>query len=240
MPKREKSFITSARAFLMQAEREYQLQQHAKAANAYWSGIESLLSVAVCNHESADAGITYLSNEDIPHYIARCAEETRATMDQIRSGDEYDSVIGGNYHLLVLVHLAWLLNLDDAADCFIGVANEQQIRRYGGKFWNDYALGVSFLVDHQQYRPAELKLKAREKHWDTYRELMRAVTHGDDLTQSLEQIEMMFEKRNRDKRIAIDHSRIEGDGHFPVFWDFRRWSFLSFIKRHYPHYESIT
>ena len=95
----------------------------------------------------------------------------------------------------------------------------------GGSFFFTHAL-----LRGQEFHARELKLGGLEKHWIAYVHLIEAACNGDSLDPPLAEIDTLFARRNKDKRI-IDWYQIEGSGVQPVKWDFRRHSLLNYINR---------
>ncbi len=233
MTPRDRYLVASARAALIQGKKESKDGQHYNAANSFKSGLKQLLSVAVCDFRSSSEGIAFLVSAETLDFVNLCAEETVITIELIRTGKAPESVIGGNYHLLMLAHIAWLVECDEAARSFVTGSRDPCIQHYGGEFWKDYATGMDSLVNHRPFEPKQMKLKTWERYLDAYRNFMRAATHGEDISEALKKVDVMFEKRNRDKTLKPDHSQINGDGNFPVYWDFRRESLVRFVDREY-------
>jgi len=231
-------FLNYAKRDFQRAETARKLKKHHTAAIDFSTGLNFILTSAVNHYETPAAGIQFFTGEQAPRYISLCATETTMTMEQIRSGELNASIIAGTYHLLAIAHLAWLVGCDAEAKAFVDVANEPRLGWGAGKFWADYGKGMACLIEHRKYQPAQLKLKTWEKHWDTYREFMHAVTLGEDVSENLSQIRMSFEKRNRDRRLADND--LDGSGHFPVHWDFRRESLIHFVRREYGECHSIS
>jgi hypothetical protein len=90
--------------------------------------------------------------------------------------------------------------------------------------WRDYSRGVAAVARARQFAPRQKKYNGYDRHWATYLQLMADICAGNDLSSSIALVDQSFAQRNSDKRLIGDG--LDGDGMFPVKWDFRKHSLL--------------
>lgn len=189
------------------------------AARTYVQAVLAALRAAV-KLPNLEAGRAFLFERGVPDLLERAVRLSQVLADEIQAARIPASVIGGNYHLSVLAHLAWLVGVGSAAERALAVANCIEIRGLSPEFWAEYADALQRLNQGVPYDPPARHWK-REQYWAPYLEFIGDLSHGRDPTESLAMVEAAFNKRNRDRRFLADQYGIEGSGNEPAQWDFR-------------------
>jgi hypothetical protein len=190
-----------------------------------YQAIQHCLSIAVLAYPTEESGIGYLRAECKTSILDRAFELLRELHIDERASLA-DSPPPGIHSLVLGVHAAWLLDSYKEAKAIASICvNEDRLRFFQSTpFWRDYAKGINAVAQRRPYMPRELKLSGYEKHWATYCVLMSDICSGNDPSTSIALVEESFARRNKDKRVIGDG--LDGDGTFPVKWDFRKHSLL--------------
>jgi hypothetical protein len=138
-----------------------------------------------------------------------------------------DSPSCSAFHLLTDIHCLWLLGEFGAAHSVAEVFSFRAWTRWmmAGGLWTEYANGTWALTSGAPWQPRTLRLRGYDSHWWTYINLLSVWHRGEDDAAARARVAESFMRRNRDKRLVAD---VDGDGRFPVFWDFRLESMLRF------------
>jgi hypothetical protein len=191
----------------------------------FYHALQNSLAVAVTAFDTPQTGINYLKTEFKSKIFDRTFELIRELhIKKSVKSDNFRSP--GLYNFILTVHAAWLLNLYTEAKELAAVCDDpEQMRFYqSGTLWNDYARGLAAVAQGRQFAPVQRKYKGYDAHWATYLQLMRAICLGNDLSPAITLVDQSFSKRNTDKRLISDG--LDGDGTYPVKWDFRKHSLL--------------
>ncbi len=193
--------------------------------NCLHSGLEYLLIIAVAFRDSAQEGAAYLRERHTCELLARdCALNAI-----LLHGDQPAA-----HANVTFVHMAWLLGQHALGDAFLEIVCNTEVAKVSPptKFWAEYHRAMAYLVARQLYEPVpQTNLKGYEKHWEPYLRVVAALTSGGDTAPALAACADSFTRRNRDKRLTS--SLYDGEGNFPVRWDFRlpsilgRWGFAT-------------
>jgi|GEM_PF-5295553 len=190
-----------------------------------YNALKDSLCVAVAGYETPESGIEYLKAETRPAVFDRVLELIRE-LHVDRSAPPESIGSPGLYHLMLPVHTAWLLSLFAEAGELASVCDDEgQIRFYQqDALWRDYARGVAAVAHSREFTPGQRKYTGYDRHWATYLRLMADLCAGNDASTAVALVDQSFSQRNRDKRLVSDG--LDGDGAFPVKWDFRKHSLL--------------
>jgi hypothetical protein len=196
----------------------------------YASALLGQLSSAVTEHEDASEGIDYLTAAGAQGTLAKCRELSSQLFAALRDGRTSASTIGGNYQLLVLGHVSWLLGSDE--DHFVVCAAHKDIQAISTRFWREYCRAITCLVERQRYEPTPPpRLAGMERYWAVYLEVIKEITHDGGGYDSWPATDEAFVKRNRDRRCANDDVYgVEGSAHLPARWDYRMESLARYVK----------
>jgi hypothetical protein len=190
-----------------------------------YNALRQSLSVAVSDYDTPQAGIDYLKTEFKPSIFDRTFELIREL--HINNSARTENICAqGLTELVMTVHAAWLLSLfSEAREIASVCVDEKQMRFYQSDvLWRDYARGISAVAHAGQFTPQEKKYKGYDCHWATYLQLMADICAGINISPAIALVDQSFSQRNRDKRLLGDG--LDGDGMFPVKWDFRKHSLL--------------
>lgn len=191
-----------------------------------YSALQNSLCIAVSHYDTPQSGIEYLKTEFKPMVFDRTLELIREL--HLNGSVPPDNIRSRSLFQLVLtVHAAWLLNLYAEAKEIASVCDdEDQLRFYQfDTLWRDYARGVVAVAHARQlFTPNQRKYNGYDRHWATYLQLMADICTGNDLSSAITVVDQSFLQRNCDKRLIGDG--LDGDGTFPVKWDFRKHSLL--------------
>jgi hypothetical protein len=182
------------------------------------TGLEYLLGIAVAHHDSAAAGASYLREKHAGELLER-VRALNASLLQETPAVAHVSV--------TFAHMAWLLGQHALGDAILQIICNAEVAKYSPptKFWADYHRAMACLVARAPYVPQlPPKLKGYQKHWEPYLRVVAALTAGRDTAPALGACVVSFTRRNRDRRLSA--AIYDGDGHFPVRWDFRLPSIL--------------
>lgn len=194
-----------------------------------YSALKDSLCVAVSDYDNPQTGIEYLKTEIKPIIFAR-------TFELIREFHINGSISPQTLHapglssLALTVHAAWILDLFAEAKELASVCEDKnQICFYqSDALWRDYARGLAAVAHSRQFEPQNKKYTGYDRHWATYLQLMANICVGNDVSAAIATIDQSFSQRNRDKRLINDG--LDGDGTFPVRWDFRKHSLMQVAK----------
>jgi hypothetical protein len=189
------------------------------AARNYVQAALAALRAAVKQADEG-SGIAFLRDRGAPQFLSRAVDLSEGLSREIESGRVPASVIGGNYHLSVLGHLAWILDATDAASRSLAVANQSSQRGLSTPFWNEYALALECLDRGRPYDAPERQWK-KERYWAPYLEVIADLVHGRKVSNSAARASSAFQERNQNKRFLDDPYGVEGSGREPARWDFR-------------------
>ena len=221
----------------IQLHREYALQSLDAASNwrskndfegelfCLYHALKESLCVAVSDYDTPQLGIEYLQTEVKPKIFDRTFELIRELhIERAAKRDKFRSP--GLNHLVLTVHSAWLLHLYAEARELASVCDdEEQVGFYQSDvLWRDYARGIAAIAFAGQFTPKQKKYSGYDRHWATYLQLMADICAVNDLSSAVLIVDKSFSQRNRDKRLINDG--LDGDGTFPVKWDFRKHSLL--------------
>jgi hypothetical protein len=199
------------------------------AARTYAQAVMVALRAAV-KLPDVSTGVAFLRTRDVLTLIGRASELSDGLGRQVQAGQLPASTIGGNYHLAVLAHVAWLMDALPDASRVLAVANQAEVRKLSSEFWVEYAVALQRLDSGASYEPARRDWK-RERYWAPYLELVGDLSHGRDAMRSAAVVEAAFQKRNHDRRFAGDQYGVEGSGREPAEWDFRLASLRAWSAR---------
>lgn len=187
--------------------------------------LDELLSIAVMQHDTPEAGIAYLHSRRADKLLLRYRDLNAILLDAFRQGYENAAVDNG----VTVTHLCWLLGRDALGDAQLAIACDVEIAKLWPptKFWAEYHRAMSWLIARAPYTPnPPAKLRGYEKNLVPYLDLIAALTARRDGAPELAACAASFARRNRDKRLT-DWKRHDGDGRLPVRWDFRAASILA-------------
>jgi len=189
------------------------------------SALHTLLTVAVTEHDTVDAGVAYLHARHGEELLSRYYALNAGLLQAFARGSREAAVDNE----VTFTHICWLLGQHALGDDLLMIVCNNDIAKLWPhtKFWAEYHRAISCLVSRTPYvaKPPP-KLKGYEKCWAPYLDLVAALTTYGDLEGALEACAASFKRRNRDKRL-IDYRQHDGDGRSPVRWDFRVPSILS-------------
>jgi hypothetical protein len=191
--------------------------------------LQHSLCVAVSGYETPQSGIEYLKTEFKPRIFDQTLELIREL--HLKSSIPPQNIGAPSIFQLVLaVHSAWLLDLYTEAKEIASICDDkEQMRLYQrGGLWSDYAQGITAIAYQRQFMPKQKKYKGYDRHYAVYLQLMGDICTGHDLSSAITAVDQSFLQRNRDKRLT--NEGLDGDGTFPVKWDFRKHSFLLATK----------
>lgn len=191
-----------------------------------YNALQNSLCVAVSDYTTPQSGIEYLKTEFKPKIFDRILE----LIGELHFGGAVQTENIGSprlSQLVLVVHSAWLLDLYAEAKEVASICdNENQVRFYQkDALWSDYARGIGAVAGKRQFTPIQRKYKGYDSHWASYLLLMADICAGNDLSSAIAIVDRSFSQRNSDKRLIGDG--LDGDGTFPVKWDFRKHSLLS-------------
>jgi hypothetical protein len=197
-----------------------------------YQAVQQTLSVAVSAFDSASSGIAYLVDRRAAVFdrTFRLARYVHAIDHAPR-----DAPPAGIGSLILCVHSAWLLSADsDARDLAAVCGDVDRLRRFQVfGLWRDFARGIAAVAARAPFAPADRTYKGYDRHWAIYLRLMADICAGNDLGPVCALVDRSFAERNRDKRLVCDAP--DGNGVFPVKWDFRKHSLLqAALAENYP------
>lgn len=193
------------------------------------NAVKHSICVAVSQFDSPDSAADYLATEFNPAVFDRTCELIRE-LHINGSGLPVNTPPSGLFKLVLAVHAAWLLDrYADAKELAAVCANEDQTRFYqSDPLWRDYARGIAAVANGSTFAPTQEDYDGYDRHWAIYLELMAAIASGNDLSSAVAMVDESFTQRNGDKRLIGDG--LDGDGTFPVKWDFRKHSLLRAVE----------
>jgi len=167
-------------------------------------------------HEQPSSAAT---NTNTPA-VVRLAPADEEMIRAVRSEKVPRTAVSGRYVFLALSHFATLVRAHESAIAFCRVAEAPEVS--GTPFWDAYANCYGKFFAGSDFAVPALSLRAAEKYWVPYLELMQAIVRRDPIEVGVEQLRGLFVKRNQDKRfLAADAHQIEGTRNHPAKWDFR-------------------
>jgi hypothetical protein len=189
------------------------------------------VAVAVSEFDSPEAGTDWLRREFHETLIRRTHRVVR-DLFAARDSAPPEMPPPGLFNLAICVHAEWLVGDFAAARETATMAVDPTFARrfQSSPFWAEYAGGVAAVATGRPIVPtppqqSPRKHRGYDVHWATYLGLMRAICAGADLGPACQEVDLSFARRNRDKRLIGDC--LDGDGTFPVKWDFRKHSLLA-------------
>ena len=191
--------------------------------------LDAYLQLAV--HQFDDmAAAAWLRANGVGELLERSQRTVAALSDEVKADRLPDSVLGGTYRHLLSWHVASCLGMFDLANWFIGLARRPGALETGTEFWHEYSRGLEALSRGESYSIKDLNLvRSMEKYWFPYLRLISAASRGESLAPALEAINGSFARRNVDKTLT-DDTALDGSGHDPVRWDYRRDALLAYIR----------
>lgn len=187
--------------------------------------LHNSLCVAVSHYE-IQSGIEYLKTEFKPMVFDRTVELISDL--HINASEPLDKISAALdvFKLALIVHAAWLLDLFAEAGELASIFTDERQKRFyrSSNLWHDYVHGLAAVAHAGQFTPKQKKYKGYERHLATYLQLMADICNGNDLSSAVAVVNQSFSQRNGDKRLIGDG--LDGDGTFPVKWDFRKHSLL--------------
>jgi len=191
------------------------------------SAATSLLGVSVTRFDNSQSGIDYLRSHDVGAIIRRMAHLNGNLYQSLLQNEGPPAAAVDNQ--LTPVHIGWLVHEWDAANTLLAICADSRVTKFFPitTFWSEYYRAIQCLVSRQAYNPVLPKLRGYEKCWMPYLNLIADLTSDRDPTNSREEIAEVFARRNCDKRL-VDWEMIDGDGRYPVQWDFRVTSILEY------------
>ena len=187
--------------------------------------LQHSLCVAVSDYETPQLGIEYLKNEFEPMVFDQTLELIREL--HFKSAVPLDYIGAPSiFQLMLAVHSAWLLDLYAEAKEIASICDDKEQVRFHqrGSLWGDYAQGITAVAYRRQFTPKQKKYKGYDRHYAVYLQLMADICAGYDLSSAITLVDQSFSQRNRDKRLT--NEGLDGDGTFPVKWDFKKHSLL--------------
>lgn len=128
-------------------------------------------------------------------------------------------------------HLSWVLQELTLGKSLVANAERHDILKTSTRFWREYAKAMASLVRREQYKSPVMKLKGQEEYWKVFLDFIESVSTGAPTAEILETVNRAFIKRNTDTTIHDDNYQTEGSGSYPVKWNYRRDSLLSYVAR---------
>jgi hypothetical protein len=187
--------------------------------------LQNSLCVAVLQYDTPQSGIEYLKTEFKSIIFDHTLELIREL--HIKASDPQDDIGAlGVFKLALTVHAAWLLDLFAEAEELTSIYTDERQKRFyqSGTLWGDYVHGLAAVAHGKQFTQRQKKYKGYERHWAVYLQLMADICAGNNLSSAITEVDQSFSQRNRDKRLT--NEGLDGDGTFPVKWDFRKHSLL--------------
>lgn len=218
---------TQAKLSLDNASRHRENANRPFELNCLDSAATCFLSVAVARFPTSDAGIDYLLSRDVAAIIRRIAELAENDFQTLTRTPGKPAVALRTR--VTPVHIGWLVHEWDASNCLLSIATSSLVATFfpSTPFWSEYNRALNCLVRHESYNPNPLKPKGYEKYWTPYLALIADATNHLINHETRDDLSASFAKRNRDKRY-IDWDMVDGDGKYPVQWDFRERSIMAF------------
>jgi hypothetical protein len=195
----------------------------ARAANSRMAAIRCFLSVGVNEGETVRQGIELLSNLGTQKDLTDLLQDLSCVTD-LRQG------VSG-YDLSILIHVAWLLQLDGEIEPLLALALSEKV--HSTPFFRVYNRGLCQLSRRDPFQFYEMATRDLERYWKDYLVLISDITNERDVSVSLDAVASNLGRRNADKKIRADGAVIEGSGHEQVKWDFRAASIVSVVRRIY-------
>lgn len=191
------------------------------------TALTAYLSYAVSRFRSPDEGIAYLAAVPVDPLLHRVDALNDTLYTSLR--EKGRPAEGSVANTITLVHLAWLLSEWELAERMIGIAVDPLVQKFSPltPFWAEYARAQQQLVSRRRYKQAAPRVRGYERNWLPYLNLIEELTHGRSTETARAEIRTTFSRRNRDPKL-IDPEMIDGDGVFPVRWDFREVSITRF------------
>lgn len=204
-----------------------------KKGNSGWElfciyhAVQDSLCIAVTTYDSPAQGISYLRTEFETAIFERAFGLVRKV--HLLERNDLTSPPASIASLILCVHAAWLLRrYIDAKEMASICADADRLRCFQVHgLWQDYSRGIAAVANGGEFTPRDRKYQGYDKHWATYLHLMADICAAKDLITACKQVDESFVRRNQDKRLISDG--LDGDGTFPVKWDFRKHSLLMAI-----------
>jgi hypothetical protein len=200
--------------------------------NAGWelfntfNAARSALAIAVSQYETAAAGTAFLEERRISLFNRIATLLKALFVDQTAS--VADSPPAGLSQLILCFHAEALLGNFETAKEIASLCDRNICLEHfqHDALWRDYAKGVACLSSGEVFTPLDRKYTGYDRHWATYIQLISCLTRDDEISTAIAAVDESFRKRNNDSRLIGDS--LDGDGEFPVNWDFRKESLLAF------------
>ncbi len=191
------------------------------------TALTAYLSYAVGRFRSTEEGRAYLIEVPVGSLLHRAGELNDTLYAALR--EKGRPTEGSVANPITLVHIAWLLSEWELAERMVGTAVDPLVQKYSPltPFWAEYARALQWLVVRRPYEQAAPRVRGYERNWLPYLNLIQELTRGNSADEARAEIRTTFWKRNRDAKL-IDPEMIDGDGVFPVRWDFREVSITRF------------
>lgn len=190
------------------------------------NALQNSLCVAVSHYETPQFGIEYLQTEFRPLIFERTLELIREL--HVNPSEALDNISAALdvFKFALIIHSVWLLDLFPESRELASVFTDKRQKRHyqSSTLWRDYVNGLAAVAHGGQFTPQQKKYNGYDRHWATYLQLMADICAGNNLSSALMTVDQSFSQRNRDKRLIGDG--LDGDGTFPVKWDFRKHSLL--------------
>jgi hypothetical protein len=191
--------------------------------------VKTLLGVAVERLPDSVAGAQFLDQHDVGPALVRMADLNRQLSEILhRDGKPTAGTVDNQ---ITPVHIAWLIGDWESGRGLLSACVDEVVTRFFPltPFWAEYHRAMDCLAAGAPYESQVPRVRGYEQYWVPYLKLVAALTSGQPITASREEIAKAFNKRNRDKRLT-DWELIDGDGKHPVRWDFREASILRYAE----------
>lgn len=198
----------------------------ARAWRCYETALNDLMFLAISDAEDVGAVSGWLGSHPFDTATTRYFD---LASELLADGPPHwiESFRDNHYTLFAYGHFFAALGQHDRTAFLLRNAFES--RGKSTPFWSEYRDAMRAMLNRQVYTPGFVRLNGLEIHWKHYVDLMGIVTRGDDREAVLSEIDDSFAARNRDKRLN-GIGVLDGSGHFPVRFDFRKAGLLATIS----------
>jgi len=197
----------------------------------YSNVIFGCLSIALTEGESVSEGIDLMNALNMGDHLVYFCKHLDVVWELVLKNELSNSVIGGNYDLLVFSHVAMILGYKKEALMLADISYSKELEGFGSKILNLYAEYYHSILNNKPIKASNIVTKrGLESYWGDYLVLMEKISLNEDISEIREYIAERLVDRNSSKLIKDDWYEIEGSHLHNVQWDFRLAAFDEFLN----------
>jgi hypothetical protein len=198
-------------------------EQAGQEASCLQRAMGTILTIAAVEHESLPSARCLFNEYDVGNLLDRYADGMAAVFEEVPLEDTRHPWFVNNdvIHAAVFLGRFDLIKRNYRA-CHVDPGKKQMPST---RVYSELARGLYLLIHAKPFTAVELKAKGGEKTIAPLVHLIEACGSGGEIERAVEQVDIGFEKRNRDKRIEAPFTM--GQGTMPVQWDVYKTSILA-------------